>query len=148
GLPRNELSRAGLPVPGTALRVLGLELEQVTRERGLEPGEGRLCALGRAAERRHPAARRRGHRIAPSPALEQAAEGKCRDLAGAQLLDQLRGGGGFRCMLGEDVRPLNFTDLHGLVIADVAAKSEGQTSTTTGRIIGLRRVRSKISWPT
>ena len=45
-------------------------------------------------------------------------------------------------MLGEDVRPLNFTDLHGLVIADVAAKSEGQTSTTTGRIIGLRRVRS------
>ena len=49
--PLDELARARAAVPGSSLGALGLELEQVARERLLEPGERRLDAVGGVAKR-------------------------------------------------------------------------------------------------
>ena len=68
--------------------MVGLELEQVTPERALQPGERSLDAVGRAPQRRLALARGRGLRLATRPALEQPTERERASLAGAELPDQ------------------------------------------------------------
>src|SRR5882724_10835455 len=87
-LPLQQLGGAGGAVPGAALGVVGLELEQVAPERALQPGERSLDAIGRAAQRRLALARGRRLRFATRPALEQPAEREGARLAGAELPDQ------------------------------------------------------------
>ena len=112
-----------------ALEHLRLELDQVPLQRLLEPGERRLDPLGRAAQRRLALAGGRRLRVAARPALEQAAEGERRDLAGPQLRDQPLRGRGLGCAFLEHVGPRRLIP-------------DAQTSTSTGRIIGRRPVRS------
>src|SRR4249919_1798216 len=50
-LPLDELTRAGTGVPGAALGLVGLELEQVSAQRHLQPGKRGLDPVGRVAER-------------------------------------------------------------------------------------------------
>jgi hypothetical protein len=104
-VPLEHLGRAGPAVPGAALRLLRLELEQVTVEWALEPGERRLDAVGRVAESCLAPAGGRGRRVAAGPALEQPAEGEGRCLARAELVDQLAPGRLVGRLLREHVRP-------------------------------------------
>src|SRR6185503_2434660 len=120
--PLEQLRRAGGAVPGAALGALGLELQQITAERALQAGQGRLRAVGRAVERGLPASGCRGRRVAAGPALEQPAEGERSDLARAELPDQALRGVDVRRASDEDVRP-------GAVGLEPA-----HTSTTTGKI--------------
>ena len=62
--PLDELARARACVPGAALGLVGLELEQVAAERQLESRECGLDAVGGVAERRLAAAGRRRLRLA------------------------------------------------------------------------------------
>jgi hypothetical protein len=125
-LPVDELGGAGAAVPGTSFERFRLELDQVALERFLEPRQRGLDPLGGTPERRRAPSRRRRLRVAASPALEQAAERERRDLAGAQLRDQPTGGR----LLG------------GALVEQLGPAGQPQTSISTGRIIGRRRVRS------
>ena len=131
-LPVAELARARLAVPRPALGAIRLELEQVAAERVLEPGESGLRALGGAAERglaaarastgrrrRAPTARAAGRTRAPQPRTPRA------ERSGAARSAPPR-----RC---RRARPPSRPALHSC---------RSYTSTTTGRIIGRRRVRS------
>ena len=129
-LPVDELGATRLAEPGAPLGRVGLQLDQIAAERLLEAGECRLDTVGRMAERCLPAAGRARLGFTPRPPLEQAAEGERRDLEGEQLRDQLARGLVLDRMLGDDRGPLGLRD------------GAHQTSTTTGRIIGRRRVRS------
>ena len=70
--PLDELAGAGPGVPGAALGLVGLELEQVAAERDLEPCERRLDAVCGVPERRLATSGGRRLRLPPAPALEQA----------------------------------------------------------------------------
>ena len=131
-LPRHQLGGAGTAVPRAALGALGLELEQVAVERLLEPGQRRLDPVGGVAESCFPAARGRRLRLAARPPLEQPAERERRRLARRQLEDQPPRRRLLRRVIGEDVGPARAA----------GAEWSAHTSTMTGRIIGLRRVRS------
>src|SRR5215208_1584710 len=122
--PVEELRRARLSIPGAALGMFRLELEQVARERTLEPGQGRLGPLGRPPERRLTAPDRRRLGLSPPPPLEQPAERERRNLAGRELGDQPCRGVLVGGVLRQNVRP-----------AGVRTNS-AHTSTMTGRIIG------------
>jgi hypothetical protein len=91
-LPLHELAGSGARVPGPALGALGLELEQVLRQRPLEAGEGGLDAVRGSPQRCLTPTRRRGDRISPSPALEQPTERERRDLAGTELGNEASSG--------------------------------------------------------
>ena len=103
--PLDELARAGPGVPGAALGLVGLELQQVPAERHFETGEGGLDAVGGMPERCLAATGGGRLRLSPAPALEQAAEGERRRLAGAQLHDQPPRGQLAGRVADEDVRP-------------------------------------------
>jgi hypothetical protein len=127
-LPVDQLGRARLAVPRPSLRALRLELEQVAAERPVEAGDRGLGAVGGAPERGLAPSRRARLGVPSRPALEQAAEGECRDFAGVQLDDQVPDRGVVDAVLGERLAPVGPPD--------------AQTSITTGRIIGRRLVRS------
>ena len=112
-------------------RRVGLELDEVAAERQLETGQGCLDAIGRTAQRGLTVAGRRRIGLAARPALEQPAEREGRDFERDELGDQAPPGDAVTGMLGDQDRPVR-TRLRG----------RRQTSTTTGRIIGRRRVRS------
>src|SRR5262245_60844767 len=129
--PFDELPRSRPEVPRPPLRPLRLQLDEVARERLLEARQRRLDAVCGAPEGRLALARGRRLRLSPPPALEQAAERERGHLAGAELGDEARG----RLL----ARGVAFD--HGV-------PAHGQTSITTGRTIGRRRVRSYTIWPT
>ena len=131
-LPLEQLGRAGLAVPRPALRAFRLELEQVAAERPSSPAS---AVSARSAARRSAAcaaARRRRRRVAAGPALEQPAERERGDLARAQL----RGSGARRVSIVGGVVQRARLPSPG------SARERAHTSTTTGRIIGRRPVRS------
>ena len=130
-LPVDELRAARLAEPRPALGRVGLELEQVAAERPLEPGERRLDAVGGAAERRLATAGRARVGVAPRPPLEQPAERERRDLDAPAAA---RSAG---APSRSSTACSSITAAHSGREASVA-----HTSTTTGRIIGRRRVRS------
>src|SRR5262245_46011111 len=129
--PLEQLAGAGAAVPRPALRPVGLELEQVAVERTIEARQRRLRAVGRVSERRLAAAGCGRVGISAGPALEQAAEGERCGLAGAQLAHEPTCGRPLAGMVLEDVRPAGLSGAQG-----------AHTSTTTGRIMGRRWVRS------
>jgi hypothetical protein len=121
--PLHELPAPGPGVPRRPSRELGLELEQVLRERPLEAGERRLDAVGGVPERRllRPASR---ERVSPAPALEQPAERERRRLARAELRDEARAVSSLaRVALDDAAQPASDLD-------------------DDGKTIGRRRVRS------
>ena len=129
--PVDELAAAGLAEPRAALRLLDVELEQVAPERALQPRERGLDPVGRTPQRRLPPTRGRRLGLAARPPLEQPAERERRHLDREQLLNELLRGPLLGGVLDDHVRPLR-----------PRPKRCRQTSTTTGRIIGRRRVRS------
>ena len=128
-LPVDQLGRARLAVPGAPLGLLRLELEQVAAERPVEARDRGLRAVGGPAERCLAPPGRAGIGFTARPALEQPAEGERRDLAGAELRDQVADGCVVDAVLGQRLAP-------------VRGRRRHQTSMTTGRIIGRRLVRS------
>jgi hypothetical protein len=87
-LPLDELAGARTGVPGAAFGLIGLELEEVTAEWDVEPGERGLDAVGGVPECSLPPARRRRLGLSPPPALEQPAERQRSGLARTELADQ------------------------------------------------------------
>src|SRR5215212_2056130 len=129
-LPFEQLRGAGSAVPGASFSVVGLQLEQITAERAFESAERRLDAVCRTSQRRLASPGRGRFWLTAGPALEETAKRKRAGLAGAKLPDEPPGG----LLLGRVV--LEHVGPAGLVCAD------SHTSTTTGRIIGRRPVRS------
>src|SRR5262249_23720879 len=134
-IPVAELAGARLAVPGASLRHLRLQLEEIPAERPLQPGKRGLRPVGRAPERCLPLAGRARIRVAARPALEQPAERERGHLAGAELGDQPARGLLASRALGKDVGPV------------AGGRDGAHTSTTIGRIIGRRPVRSYTSCP-
>ena len=128
--PVDELGVARLAEPRPPLRLVGLQLEEVAAERAFEPCERSLGAVGCPPESRLTPARRRGLRLAARPTLEQAAEGERARFAGAELPDQPPRGLLLGSVVLEHVCPAWLV------------RAQFHTSTTTGRIIGRRPVRS------
>ena len=87
-MPFHELARPRAGVPRLSLGALGLELEQVLRERPLEAGEGGLDAVRGSPQRGFARTGGRGDRVSPPPALEQPAERERRRLAGTELSNE------------------------------------------------------------
>jgi len=87
-LPLHELARSRTRVPRLSLGALGLELEQVLRERPLEAREGGLDPVRGSPQRRFARTGGRGDGVSPPPALEQPAERERRRLARTQLSDE------------------------------------------------------------
>src|SRR5262245_2848298 len=90
--PLDDLTGTGLPVPGPAFGLVGLQFEQEAPERPLQSGKGCLHALGGAPERGFAFRCSTGLRLALRPALEQAAERECGDLARRQRAHEFLGG--------------------------------------------------------
>ena len=123
--PLDELARSGPGVPRATFSQLGLELEQVLRERLLETGERGLDAIGCASQGGLPGARSRRNGISPPPSLEEPAERERGSLACAAAARQTTRGELARGIASmTDCQPCR------------------QTSITTGSTIGRRRVRS------
>ena len=74
GTPLHELPRSRPCVPRPTLGSLRLELEEVLRQRPLEPGERGLDSIGGVPQRGLSRAGSRGHGISPAPTLEKAAK--------------------------------------------------------------------------
>ena len=125
-MPLHELARSRARVPRLSLGALGLELEQVLRERPLEACEGGLDAVRGSPQRRFARTGGRGDCVSPPPALEQPAEGERRGLAGTELGDETPS--------SELCRRVAFDDW--------GPTGQSYTSITTGSTIGRRRVLS------
>src|SRR5262249_34740476 len=128
--PIDELGAARLAEPRATLGEVGLELEEIPTERPLEPGQRGLDAVGGPPKGGLPAPRRARVGIAARPPLEQAAERERRDLDREQLADEAVGRYALDRVLVDHGSPFRLR------------RERRHTSTTTGRIIGRRRVRS------
>src|SRR5262249_48758468 len=86
--PVDQLRRSRLAEPGPPFGDVCLELEEVLRERLLEPGERDLDALRGRVESGTAPARGRRIRVAAAPPLEQPAKRERRDLDRDELRDE------------------------------------------------------------
>ena len=128
--PVDELGAARLAEPGAALGQVGFELEQVAPERLLEPRQRGLDPVGGPAKSCLAPARRARVGVAPRPPFEEPAEREGGDLDREQLSDETARGRVLDGMLVDHRGPFR------------PRRERRHTSTTTGRIIGRRRVRS------
>ena len=129
---RQRALAAWASAAGSALAAWGLGTEAPTRAEMVENTQQHRDALRKpwhTPKSRLPLSRGRGLRISFRPLLEEAAERERGDLGCAQLRDEPPRRLPLGCTVGDHVRPgWNGPDAH--------------TSTSTGRIIGRRLVRS------
>src|SRR6186997_2221456 len=104
-LPLHDLPGPWLAVPGAALGLVGLELDEEAPQRPLQPGERGLRSLGRPPERGFPLGCGARLRLSLRPALEQAAKCKRRDLARGQRTDEPVGGRVGHAIGAHEARP-------------------------------------------
>ena len=110
--PLDELGGAGAEVPRPSFGALGLELEEILRQRPLEPCECGLDAIRCAMKRCLARTGRRRNRVSPPPALEQPAERERGRLAGAELRDEPAGGQLARGVALDDGLPAGHPTIH------------------------------------